>query len=231
MSDFTSVDSSIDSLAIIYSHARIRNSVVHAHATVGDFARVDYSCLNEHVRIDRNNHLFHAALGRRSYTGMNTVIMHTEIGAFCSISWGVSIGGANHDFSRMSQHSFLYNEYDKLRPLDTDIPYDRFNSPVTIGNDVWIGAGAVICRGRDGVLIGDGAVIGANAVVTCDVQPYTIVAGNPAKFIKRRFSKEITDILLELNWWSWSDKKISENFNVLSLQPEEEELYKLLGNT
>ena len=81
-----------------------------------------------------------------------------------------------------------------------------------IGNDVWIGYEAVI---MSGVVIGDGAIIGAHAVVSKDVPPYTIVGGIPAKPIRKRFSDEVVSSLLEIKWWEWSDERIRENISAI----------------
>jgi len=215
--------SQIDPSVKLYKGTSVQNSYLKQFVTVGDFSKVQNSTLDEKTRIDRNNHINSSMLGRYSYTGRNTVILHASIGAFCSISWNVSIGGANHDYSRISQHSFLYGSV--LRPEDEPIPYNRFDDPVNIGHDVWIAAGAVIMRG---VTIGDGAVIGANAVVTRDVPPYAIVVGSPAKVIKYRFEPEIIELLLQLKWWLWSEEKIKENFIPLSKQPDTMKLQELL---
>lgn len=164
--DFESTDSDLSASSLVYSGARIKSSTLHEQVSVGNFSRVDFSTLQDFCRIDRNNHLFWVEMGRHSYTGMNTVMMHAEVGAFCSISWNVSVGGADHDYRRIAQHSFLYNEHDKLRPSDEQPPYNRFDRPLKIGHDVWIAAGAVVTRG---VEIGNGAVIGANSVVRLGV--------------------------------------------------------------
>ena len=90
--------------------------------------------------------------------------------------------------------------------------YPKTKGNVVIGNDVWIGTETII---MSGVIIGDGAVIGARAVVTKNVPPYTIVAGNPAKVVKRRFDDETIQRLLDVKWWSWSDLKIKEALPLL----------------
>lgn len=209
----------------IYQGARVQASKLGDLCIVGNFSRVDYSQLGNNVRIDRNNHIYSSTLGRHSYTGMGTVVMCADIAAFCSISWHVSIGGADHDYSRMTQHSFLYNNVDDIRPSNEPVVYDRFSEKVAVGNDVWVAAGAVITRG---VTIGDGAVIAANAVVTKDVPPYAIVAGSPAKIIKYRFTDDVISLLLELKWWSWSLDKIKENYTLLSEKPTVTSLQSLL---
>lgn len=153
------------------------------------------------------------------------MVLNTDIGAFCSISWNVTIGGANHDYTRICQHSMLYDEQSGIRPSYIEKSYDRFSEPLSIGNDVWIAAGSIITRG---VTIGDGAVIAANAVVTKDVPPYAIVAGSPAKIIKYRFTPEVIELLIQLRWWQWPVDKIQQHYALLSEQPERESLEALL---
>jgi virginiamycin A acetyltransferase len=216
MIKYLNENSNIDATAKIYNNVRTKKSIILADSSIGDNSRVDYSKINEKVRIDRNNQIYKSSLSNFTYTGMNTVIMHAEIGAFTSISWNVSIGGAEHDYSRMTQHSFLYNSVDSIRPDEESEAYDRFINPIVIGNDVWVAAGAVITRG---VTIGDGAVIGANSVVTKDVPPYAIVAGSPAKVIKYRFPPEVIDLLLNIKWWNWPLEKIKNNYHLLSEAP------------
>jgi NDP-sugar pyrophosphorylase family protein len=86
------------------------------------------------------------------------------------------------------------------------------NGDVTIGNDVWIGSGATI---MSGVNVGHRAVIGANSCVTRDVEPYAIVAGNPARLIRHRFAPAIVEQLLQIGWWNWSDAQIAANVPML----------------
>ncbi|MCB0625276.1 MAG: CatB-related O-acetyltransferase [Saprospiraceae bacterium] len=84
---------------------------------------------------------------------------------------------------------------------------------IVIGNDVWIGYKAVILAG---VTIGDGAIVGSHAVVTKDVEPYSIVGGNPAREIRKRFPAAQIDLLLQLRWWDWPAEKITENLHLLT---------------
>lgn len=102
--------------------------------------------------------------------------------------------------------------------------YDRFTDQCEIGNDVWIGCNAVICRGAH---IGDGAVIGAGAVVTRDIEPYTIAVGSPARPLKKRFADELIDRLQKTEWWNLPANIITENFKLFSSIANAESIEKL----
>lgn len=124
------------------------------------------------------------------------------IGKFCSIADQVTIliGGEHRtDWATTYPFNSLLPEYAWNRG------HPKTKGDVMIGNDVWIGTGATILSG---VRVGDGAVIGARAVVSKDVPPYTIVAGNPAKAIRRRFSDAVIARLLEIKWWDWPIERI-----------------------
>ena len=120
------------------------------------------------------------------------------IGKFCQIAAGVEfmMNDANHQVSAVSTFPFYTLEgWDMKSPKAEDMPY---KGDTVIGNDVWIGQNAVILPG---VHIGDGAIIGANSVVGSEVEPYTIVVGNPAKSIRKRFDDELIDLLEKFKWW------------------------------
>jgi acetyltransferase-like isoleucine patch superfamily enzyme len=129
-----------------------------------------------------------------------------EIGAFCSISDAVTILlDGNHRSDWVSTYPFRL----QLRMpgmLEDGHPISR--GPVKIGNDVWICRDALILSG---VTIGDGAVVGARAVVSHDVAPYSIVSGNPARHLSYRFPEDVVEGLLRLRWWDWPESKIREN--------------------
>ena len=128
------------------------------------------------------------------------------IGKFCQIATGSRfvMNGANHDLSGFSSFPFiLFKDY-----WPGMKPHTMMKGDTIIGNDVWIGNNVTI---MPGVKIGDGAVIGTNATVTKDVEPYSIVAGNPAKLIRKRFDDETIEFLLKLKWWDWAIDKIAAN--------------------
>lgn len=150
-----------------------------------------------------------------------------SIGRYCSINRTAKIV-KNHSLDCVTTHSFLdnpsffswehfherkkmlkkYGKYNNNAPCeDSEI---RKNEPVVIGNDVWIGANAVILPG---VNIGDGAVIAAGAIVTKNVEPYCIVAGNPARVLRRRFDEDIISKMLEIKWWNWDHDEIEKNLD------------------
>ena len=146
----------ISDSAKLHKDSIVTNSVLSDNCSVGDFSKIEGSSLEKSVKIDRNNYIYYSSLGKHSYTGRNTMILHSTFGAFCSISWNVSVGGANHDYSKMTQHSMLYDLSEETSPSNSKPVYDRYLKKVNIGNDVWIGAGAIILRG---ISIGDGAVM------------------------------------------------------------------------
>ena len=126
------------------------------------------------------------------------------IGKFCQIASGVEfmMNDANHQMSAVSTFPFYTLEGWNMKP---PVPSDmRFKGDTVIGNDVWIGQNAVILPG---IHVGDGAIIGAGSVVGSDVEPYTIVAGNPARPVRKRFDDELISLMLSWKWW---DKTIEE---------------------
>ncbi len=139
------------------------------------------------------------------------------IGKFCMIASGATfiMNGGNHLTVATSAYPFAIFGGAWQHAMDGKSYPTKGNT--VIGNDVWIGHDATI---MPGVTIGDGSIIAAKAVVTKDVEPYTIVGGNPAKLIKKRFSDGTISKLLELKWWDWNIEKITENVEKLTSHPE-----------
>jgi len=140
------------------------------------------------------------------------------IGKYCSIATGVTfiMNGGNHLTESVSSFPFAIFGEDWSDAMEGKSYPTKGNTAV--GNDVWIGYNAII---MPGVTIGDGAIIAANSTVTKDVEPYSIVGGNPAKEIKKRFSDKKIIELLELQWWNWSSGKITENLDWLTSKVQE----------
>lgn len=135
------------------------------------------------------------------------------IGKFCQIAAGVEfmMNDANHQMNAVTTFPFYTLEgWDMAPPASSDLP---FKGDTVIGNDVWIGENAVILPG---VHIGDGAIIGANSVVGSDVAPYTVVAGNPAKPLRKRFDDDLIDLLLQFKWWDKSVEEIQSLIPILT---------------
>lgn len=145
------------------------------------------------------------------------------IGKFCAIASGVKflMNGANHLINSLSTYPFPIFQNGWEKHLNQNWP---FKGDTVIGNDVWIGYESVI---MPGVKIGDGAIISAMSVVTKDVPPYTIVGGNPAREIRKRFSPEVTEALLQIQWWNWPIEKITQALPIL-MSGSVDELKKLV---
>lgn len=152
------------------------------------------------------------------------------IGKFCQIAAGVNfvMNGANHQMNAVSTYPFyIFEGWNEDVPDKSDMP---LKGDTVIGNDVWIGQNVTILPG---VHIGDGAIIGLNSVVGSDVAPYTIVAGNPAKPIRKRFDDELIDLLERLQWWNKPIDEINALIPLLSnsdLNLVKDEIKKILNS-
>lgn len=211
------VESELGSDVKVYSLAEIVGSTINDLSIVGDQAIIIDSQLGKYVSINRRNYILRSRIGRSSYTGIGTSIRSSTVGNFCSISWNVSIGGGNHEFDRVTS-SPLWRlnmmEYGNTGHKSNTELQRRFEElpDCIIGNDVWIATNAVILRN---VKIGNGAIIGASAVVTRDVAPYSIVTGVPAKTIRRRFNDIVINELEEIRWWDWPADIIRKNADLI----------------
>lgn len=172
----------------------IRSWKIADDATLGIGVRLD-----EGVVVHRR-----CAVGDYSYMREGSKLWHgSSIGSYCSIGESVLIGTPEHPKHYLSTSPLLY-QVASNKPADP-WPSDDVLEPAHVGNDVWIGSNAIV---RGGVRVGTGAIVGAGAVVTHDVEPHAIVAGIPARSIGRRFDEELSRALLELRWWEWPYEKI-----------------------
>lgn len=181
----------------------LKQAITNPNIIVGDYTMYN-DFVNNPVEFEKHNVLYHYPIN-----GDKLIV-----GKFCSIACGARFlfTSANHTLGSLSTYPFpLFFEEWGLEKRNVTSAWDNKGN-IVVGNDVWIGYEAVILSG---VTIGDGAIIGARAVVTKDVPPYTIVGGIPAKPIRKRFSDETIDCLMKLQWWNWSRDKIAANLEAI----------------
>lgn len=206
------MDNNIGIGVIKYDNVKLISSCIGDNVVIGEDSFVRDSKIGNNCSIERRNMLFNSHLGNYTYTGYNTVIKYATIGKFCSVSWNVSIGGANHDMKHITTHPFPL--LSKFGLTDKSKIYKQFtDKKIVIGNDVWIASNACILRG---VTIADGAVIGAGAVVNRSVGPYEVWAGVPAKKIGQRFPDSVVERLLNLAWWEFPENILRQNIDLFN---------------
>jgi virginiamycin A acetyltransferase len=174
----------------------LKNFITNPNISVGDYT------------------YYHDLSGPENFEEKNVMIIHTcklIIGKFCQITNGTMfiMSDANYPLDGFSTYPFFIfgGEWGGYEPKI------RVKGDTIVGNDVWFGQKSVILPG---VTIGDGAIIGAYAVVAKDVPPYSIAAGNPARIVKQRFENEVIDELLEIQWWNWDYDKIVRNIDAIT---------------
>ena len=181
----------------------LKSVITHPGIRVGDYTMYN-DFVNNPEDFEKNNVLYHYPVN-----GDKLII-----GSFCSIACGAKFifTSANHTLKSLSTYPFpLFFEEWGLDKRNVTEAWDN-KGDIVIGNDVWIGYEAVILSG---VTIGDGAVIGARAVVTKDVEPYAIVGGVPARQIRKRFSDDVIARLLSMRWWEWEREKIRRSISAI----------------
>jgi len=160
-----------------------------------------------YVEIGERTVVVESTLDDYSYVVNDAEIAYASIGKFSNIAAHTRINPGQHPMWRASLHHFMYrSSWYGMGPDETGFFDWRRSMPVRIGHDTWIGHGVVI-MGK--VTIGNGAVIGSNAVVTHDVPPYAILAGVPARPLRLRFPPEIQDAMERIAWWDWSHERLS----------------------
>lgn len=186
-----------------HSTVYLQNVVTDPSITVGEYTTYD-DFVRDPREFEKNNVLYHYPVNHERLT----------IGKFCSIACGAKFlfNSANHALGSLSTYPFPIFFEEWGLPVE-DIPRAWDNKgDIVVGSDVWIGYEAVILAG---VTIGDGAVIGARALVTRDVPPYTIVGGVPARPIRKRFDDAAIEALLALRWWDWPEARIAANLEAI----------------
>ena len=165
-------------------------------------AKLQETVLGAYCEVGARTILLDVVMGDYSYVVNDAQITYSTIGKFCSIAAMTRINPGNHPMHRATQAHFTYraSAYFPGESDDAEFFAWRKSHRVHVGHDTWIGHGAIVLPGRS---VGTGAVIAAGAIVTKDVAAYTIVGGNPARPIKRRFSQQIAERLLGLAWWDW----------------------------
>ena len=183
------------------------SKMLSTEPTIDPTSSVRESKLGAYTEVGPRTILLEVTMDDYSYVVNDTQITYTTIGKFCSIAAMTRINPGNHPMDRASQSHFTYraSAYFPGEPDDAEFFAWRREHHIRIGHDVWIGHGAVILPGRN---IGTGAVVAAGAIVTKDVPAYSIVGGNPARVIKRRFPEDIAGRLAELAWWNWGHETL-----------------------
>lgn len=160
--------------------------------------------IDKTARVCSKSELTKVELGRYSYIGYDCFMVNVSIGKFCSIANRCCIGGAAHPLDRVSSSPVFHAGKNIMGKNFATFPIIQTPQTV-IENDVWLGMGVYV---KAGVTIHNGAVIGTGSVLTHDVPPYEIWAGNPARFIRKRFNDEIIKGLLDSEWWNYSDEDL-----------------------
>ena len=175
--------------------------------TIDPTAKLHDTRLGAYCEVGARTILNEVTMDDYSYVVNDAQITYTTIGKFCSIAAMTRINPGNHPMQRASQAHFTYraSAYFSGESDEAEFFEWRRGHRVHIGHDVWIGHGAIVLPGRS---VGTGAVIAAGAVVTKDVPAYTIVAGNPARAVRRRFSEQVTNRLAALAWWDWDHETL-----------------------
>ena len=175
--------------------------------TIDPSAKVQEAKFGIYCEVGARTMLLDVEMGDYSYVVNDSQMTYTTIGKFCSIAAMTRINPGNHPMHRATQAHFTYraSAYFPGEADDAEFFAWRKSHRVHIGHDVWIGHGAIVLPGRR---IGIGAVIAGGAVVTKDVPDYTIVAGNPARPIRRRFAEAIAERVAQLGWWDWDHEAL-----------------------
>lgn len=213
----------------IYKDVYISDTKMKDGCSIGDDTSIVRCKFGKNVIINRRSYINDSFIDNYSYTGINTTMNWTKMGKFCSVGRNVDIGGFDHDYTKVSTMPAFRME--QMLAMGGRLKKQKGLSEgyCVIGNDVWIAAGVNILHS---VKIGDGAVVGAGAVVTQDVPAYSVVAGVPAKIIRYRFNENYINQLLKIKWWNWPDGTIRKNIDwLIGSELSDEVLQKMVRIT
>ena len=159
------------------------------------------------VEIGQGSRVAYSEIGDYSYCDRTCDIANATVGKFSNIASFVRIGATDHPLDRAALHHFMYRSGDLWDDAEHDAAFfaHRRSRRAVIGNDTWLGHAAMI---KPEISVGHGAVVAAGAIVTKDVEPYTIVAGTPARVIRRRQPQEVAERLMALGWWDWDHARL-----------------------
>ena len=188
------------------------------------FAKIDnISKISRKAKVYGHVQVACSTMGDYSYIGRHSRLIHAHVGKFCSIAGNCAIGMGSHSIKNISTSPIFTSKKNAIgKSWSHDNKFEEYKT-IEIGNDVWIGQRAMI---MGGVHIGNGAVIGAGAIVTKDIPPYAIAVGVPAKVIKYRFSSNIIKELENIEWWYMNEDLLKENIKMF--QNEDIDMTKII---
>ncbi len=193
----------------IESHGSDRTTNLSPEPTLHDRVHISESELGAWTEVREGSRIHASTLGDYSYLMERVQLDYTDVGKFANVASHARLGPTNHPIHRPAAHHFTYRceMYDLAEADDESIFEWRADQPVELGHDTWIGHAATVLPD---VSVGNGAVVAAGAVVTHDVEPYSIVAGVPAEQIDRRFSTEVAARIEATKWWDWDHETLRE---------------------
>lgn len=185
---------------LIKSFLQRRGTRISPFAVLHDVTYDTTTAIKPLAKLERSN------IGKCTYIGTMAAVYDSEIGSFCSIAREAYVGGAKHPIDWVTTSPCFHLRDNATGVCYAENPFE-WKTKTYVGNDVWIGERATILSG---LTIGDGAVIGGGSVVTKNVGPYEIWAGNPARFIRKRFADETIEKLEKIQWWNFNDSELEQ---------------------